>query len=48
MPLTLEKLKGHIALGFSVRLSFRPSVRLFKIYLDTVLKFHIWIPHKNN
>ena len=46
MPPTLEKLKGHIAFGSSVRPSVRTSVRSFKIYKDTVLKFHIWIPHK--
>ena len=27
MPPTLKKLKGHIALGLSVHLSVRPSVR---------------------
>ena len=37
MPQTLKKLKVHIALGLSIRL----SVHLFKIYEDTVLKFHI-------
>ena len=42
MPPTLETLKGHIALGLSVR----PYVRPFKVYLDAVLKFYIWIPHK--
>ena len=42
MPQTLEKLKVHIALG----LSMLPSVLPFKIYKDTVLKFHIWIPHQ--
>ena len=45
MPPTLEKLKGHIAFGLSVRPSVRPCVR-YKIYLDTDLKFHIWIPHQ--
>ena len=44
MPPTLEKLKGHIAFGLSVRACVCPSVCPFKIYLDTVLKFHIWIP----
>ena len=39
---TLEKLKERIALGLSVR----PSVYPFKIYQDTVLKFHIWTPHQ--
>ena len=42
MPPTLEKLKGHIALGSSVH----PSVCPFKIDQDTVLKFHIRIPHQ--
>ena len=45
MPPTSEKLKGHIALGLSVCPSVRPYVRPFKIYQDTVLKIHIWIPH---
>ena len=42
MPQILEKLKGHIALGLSVR----PSVCPFKIYQDTVMLFHIWTPHQ--
>ena len=46
MPPTLEKLKGHIALGLSVRVCTRPSVRLLQNSLRQVLKFHIWIPHQ--
>ena len=49
MPQTWEKLKGHIAFGLSVRPCVRPFVRpyiRYKIYEDTVLKFHIWIPHQ--
>ena len=41
MPPTLEKLKGHIAFGLSVS----PCV-CYKIYENTVLNFHIWIPHQ--
>ena len=39
MPPTLEKLKGHIALGLSVRPSVRASVTKF-------IKFHKRIPHQ--
>ena len=46
LPPTLEKLKGHIAFGSSMRPSIRLSMHPFKIYKDTVLKFHIWIPHQ--
>ena len=44
-PPTLEKLYGHIFLGLSLRPSVSPCVHS-KIYLDTVLKFHILIPHQ--
>ena len=37
MPPTLKKLKGHIALGWSVRPS-KNEARFFK--------FHRWIPHQ--
>ena len=41
MPPTLKKLKGHIALGLSVR----PSVHPLQIQ-GRVLKFHRCIPHQ--
>ena len=41
MPPTLEKLKGHIALGVYVRPSVRPYT-----FQDRVLKFHRCIPHQ--
>ena len=40
MPPSLEKLKGRIALGLSVR----PCVRSKCIKIQ--LKYHIWIPHQ--
>ena len=36
---------GNVEGAYCFRL-VRASVCLFKIYLNTVLKFHIWIPHK--
>ena len=44
MPPTLEKLKGILLSACPcVGASVRPSVTKF---IDTVLKFHIWIPHQ--
>ena len=53
MPPTLKKLMGHIAFGacmggcvggwvtlFVATVTFKP--------LKLVLKFHLWIPHKNS
>ena len=41
LPQALEKLKGHIAFGLSVRPCFRS--KFIKIQF---LKFHIFIPHQ--
>ena len=57
MPPTLKKLMGHIAFGACKRgwvgvwvcgcvTLFVPSVT-FKKVKARVLKFHMWIPHKN-
>ena len=45
MPINLNKLKGHIALGLSIRPSVRLSFHQLQIE-DRVLKFHRWIPHQ--
>ena len=47
MPPTLEKLKGHIALGISVRPAVCPSVRAsIQNLLRYSLEFHILISHQ--
>ena len=47
MPPTLEKLKGHIALGLSVRPTFR---LFFRVSVQNLLRynfeFHILIPYQ--
>ena len=46
MPPTLKKLKGHIALGLSVRASVSMCVRPYVTSLRyRVLKFLIWTQH---
>ena len=39
------KVEGAYCFGL-VSPSIHPSVRPFTIYLELVLKFHIWIPHQ--
>ena len=44
----LEKIRGHIASGLSVRSFVTLSCALhnFRTMYANVLKFHIWIPHE--
>ena len=46
MCIVLKKLKGHIALGLSVRDPVRAFVRPSVTSLRRVLKFHRWTQHQ--